>query len=211
MHNLETILAAAGRRPLSTEEATCLLNTDTADGLEAVFKAARDVRRVHFGDKVFLYGFLYISTHCRNDCRFCFFRKSNTQSRRYRKKLPEILQAASSLADSGVHLIDLTMGEDPVYVNNGARGYEKLESLVASIRETTGLPIMISPGLVPDDILGRLAKAGVDWYACYQETHRQGLFQHLRPAQSYGARLMAKRTAHRRGMLIEEGLRRGVG
>ena len=80
-----------------------------------------------------------------------------------------------------------------------------------SVREATGLPIMASPGLVPEDMLARLADEGVSWYACYQETHNRELFKQLRPGQSYDERLKSKKNAHSLGMLIEEGLLGGIG
>ena len=41
--------------------------------------------RRHSGDAVFLYGFVYFSTYCRNECAFCFYRADNDESPRYRK------------------------------------------------------------------------------------------------------------------------------
>jgi methylornithine synthase len=60
-------------------------------------------------------------------------------------------------------------------------------------------------------VLEALAKAGADWYACYQETHNEILFERLRPGQDYRARLDAKIAAHNHGLLIEEGILVGVG
>jgi methylornithine synthase len=209
---LETILNKAYQgRTLSKGEITFLLGLNDESQIGSLFQTARDLRRIHFGDKVFLYGFLYISTYCRNDCNFCFFRRSNTACRRYRKEAPEIVDAACRLATSGVHLIDLTMGEDLQYFDSGAIGFEKLVELVTSVKEATGLPIMVSPGVVPDSILSKLAEAGATWYACYQETHQRALFNQLRPGQSYDARMDNKRLAHSLGLLIEEGVLSGVG
>jgi methylornithine synthase len=196
---------------LPRREITLLLTLREEDQIEAVFKAARDLRRAYFGERVFLYGFLYFSTYCRNDCSFCSFRHSNKECRRYRKEEPEILEAACQLAASGVHLIDLTMGEDPEYFCNGRSGFDKLVRLVESVGKATGLPAMISPGVVPDDVLGELARVGATWYACYQETHRRALFNQLRPGQSYEARLKKKILARKLGLLIEEGLLTGAG
>ena len=50
-----------------------------------VFAAAREARAAHFGDGVFLYGFVYFSTYCRNECAFCYYRADNALSPRYRK------------------------------------------------------------------------------------------------------------------------------
>jgi methylornithine synthase len=115
------------------------------------------------------------------------------------------------LADSGVHLIDLTMGEDPALYKNDGAGFDQLNELVESIQQTTGLPVMISPGAIPADILNGLSKSGATWYACYQETHRRELFSRLRPGQDFGLRMNTKRRAHKLGLLIEEGLLCGVG
>lgn len=70
---------------------------------------------------------------------------------------------------------------------------------------------MVSPGVVPDEVLYKLAAAGASWYACYQETHNPVLFGTLRPGQSYAARLEKKHLARQLGLLTEEGLLCGVG
>jgi methylornithine synthase len=196
---------------LSKSDITFLLSLKDNEQIDRFFQAACDLRRKHFGNEIFLYGFIYTSTYCRNDCRFCFFRRSNPESRRYRKATPEIVATARRLADSGVHLIDLTMGEDPALFNNSGAGFDRLIDLVESVRKATGLPIMVSPGVIPENIIGRLSESGACWYACYQETHHRRLFNQLRPGQDYDLRLEVKRKAHNRGMLIEEGLLCGVG
>ena len=70
---------------------------------------------------------------------------------------------------------------------------------------------MVSPGVVPADVLQQLAAAGAVWYACYQETHSPALFKQLRPDQDYQARMQSKVDAHHFGLLVEEGLLCGVG
>ncbi len=196
-------------QPLGQAELAFLLGLEEEGPREEVYRAARELRRRLFGDRVFLYGFLYASTWCRNDCAFCQYRRSNRAARRYRKEAGAVLEAADRLADSGVHLIDLTMGEDPYY--RGGGDFEPLAGLVAEVRRRTGLPLMVSPGLASAPALQRLARAGADWYACYQETHRPGRFARLRPGQSYEERLAAKRAARRAGLLVEEGVLCGTG
>jgi methylornithine synthase len=70
---------------------------------------------------------------------------------------------------------------------------------------------MISPGVVPGQVLERLAKAGAGWYACYQETHNRELFKKLRPGQDFDARLNSKKLARQYGLFVEEGILVGVG
>lgn len=157
--------------PLSSLELQFLLSRSKPDELNQVFKLARSLRNRYFENKVFLYSFIYFSTWCRNNCTFCYYRKSNRYPTRYRKTESEVLEAAISAAESGVHLIDLTLGEDPYYYKR--YGFSSLVDLVKKVKMNTGLPIMISPGVVPAQVLNELSLAGADWYACYQETHNK--------------------------------------
>ena len=178
-------------------------------GAETVFAAAREARRRVSGDRVFLYGFIYFSTYCRNACAFCFYRADNLESPRYRKSLDEVVAICNDLADSGVVLLDLTMGEDPLIHNEpGCRG---LLDLVTAVRDGSGLPVMVSPGVVPDDVLAGLAERGADWYALYQETHTPALYESLRVGQPFEERVHAREAARAAGMLVEDGMLTGIG
>ncbi len=131
-------------------------------------------------------------------------------ARRYRKTESEIIEAALRLVESGVHLIDLTMGEDPFYCQTDD-GYAALQELLCRVKRETGLPVMVSPGIAPHSLLAAFARDGIDWYACYQETHNRELFADLRPEQDYETRISSKYFARKAGLLIEEGILTGVG
>lgn len=195
------------REKLSDQEIACLLDAGQPKEEEQIFEAARLMREQVFGKEVFLYGFVYFSTYCRNNCSFCYYRRDNRIPLRYRKTKEEIVETAVSLKESGVHLIDLTTGEDPYYV----LAPERLAEIVAAVKQATGLGVMVSPGLLDESGLKQIAAAGADWYALYQETHNQELFERLRLEQSYVQRMQAKEMAKKEGLLLEEGLLVGVG
>ena len=221
--------ALAGE-PLAGAEVATLLATHEPAAAAELFAAASEVRRRHFGDAVFLYGFVYFSTFCRNDCTFCLYRASNPNGPRYRKSLDEVVTVSVGLAESGVHLIDLTMGEDPLYGAGAGDGFDAgdapdgpgghapdgrefdaLVALVAAVRAATGLPVMVSPGVVPARGLAALAATGAEWYACYQETHARTLYESLRTGQDFDERARARLEAAALGMLVEDGALLGVG
>ena len=177
---------------LDSVEIYSLLSLRRSDQISRLFRAARQLRDRYFGPHVFLYGFVYFSTYCRNNCRFCHYRKSNQRLSRYRKSASEVIDAAGRIADAGAHLIDLTMGEDPAYLQQGADGFEKLVTLVKRVKMRTGRPVMVSAGVISENEMKRLSAAGADWYACYQETHNRSLFRKLRPGQDYDTRWQAK-------------------
>lgn len=204
---------------LGRDEIKFLLGLSDPDQIKQLFKTARQVREAHFGNQVFLYGFLYFSTYCRNACSFCQYRKSNTDLPRYRKTPNQILAAAMEMADTGVHLIDLTMGEDPQFYrpdamessNPSGTGFEQIVKIVQIIQKQTRTPVMISAGTLPKKVLSNLSDAGASWYACYQETHSPDLYKQLRPGQDFEKRLRQKAVAKNLGMLVEEGILTGVG
>ena len=209
--SLDSILKKAlQEEPLARQEVLHLLAPKEQEEQERVYEVARKLRDRYFSTKIFLYGFVYFSTWCRNHCAFCFYRAPNTLCERYRKTDEEILDTALRLAESGVHLLDLTMGEDPVYYNAG-EGFDRLFGMVRRVKEETRLPMMVSWGVIPESVLERLPEAGADWFACYQETHNPELFRKLRLNQDYQRRLEVKIKAKKFGMLIEEGILSGVG
>ena len=209
---LKSVLEKAEQRvPLSGSEMKWILGLSEPEEVQEVFRAARKLRERHFGNRVFLYGFLYFSTHCRNSCEFCLYRKNNSAAIRYRKSPAQIIESSHRLAELGIHLIDLTMGEDPEIFHAGDRGFELLLQTIRSVKQNTNLPTMVSAGVLPEAVLGELSEAGATWYACYQETHNRDLYHRLRTRQDYDTRINSKRMAKERGLLIEEGLLVGVG
>lgn len=195
---------------LTKKDIIALLQLGQKDRIHRLFESARQLRQQHFGCHIRLYGFLYTSTYCRNNCNFCYYRAGNRQSPRYRKTEDEIIAAAVKLAESGVHLIDLTMGEDPQFFDD-ENNFQPLLHLVEKVKQATGLPVMVSPGVAPENVLNALKQAGADWFACYQETHNRDLFKKLRPGQDYDRRLRVKHTARKQGLKIEEGILVGIG
>lgn len=192
---------------LSRDEIISILNDRDPNKLEKLFQRAQKVRSEVFGNKIFMYGFVYFSTWCRNDCNFCYYRKSNSIER-YRKDTDEIFSIAKELKESGVNLIDLTMGEDMVYHNED---FQSVLQLTKKIKEELNIPVMISPGVISHKLIDEFAALNTDWYALYQETHNKKIFEKLRINQSYDERMDAKAYAKKQGMFIEEGLLAGVG
>lgn len=192
---------------LTKHEMAQILHSQDGDLAGALFRAAREVRQQVQGNVIFAYGFVFFSTYCRNNCNFCFFRKDNAIDR-YRKSEEDVLKLSKQLVDSGVNLIDLTMGEDTRF---HADRFETVIRIVRTLKRDYGTSVMISPGVVGSDVIDRLAEAGTDFFALYQETHNRALFQTLRVGQDYDERMQAKRYAKQRGMRIEEGILIGVG
>lgn len=204
----EGILERASEgRGIGRDDVETLLSITSEDDMNALFETASIVKNKYFGNKVFLYGFVYFSTYCRNNCSFCYYRRSHN-TERYRKSLEEVVALSCGLRDSGVNLVDLTMGEDPMMYQNG---YEHLRGIVEAVDSAVDIPIMVSPGALSKDAFPLLRDAGADWFACYQETHNRRLFGDLRIEQDYDHRRNQREWAKNNGMLTEDGIMVGIG
>ena len=203
----DIINKARAGNTLNKEDVLTLLSAREGEETKALYAAAKQTREERYGNIIFLYGFVYFSTWCRNNCNFCYYRRDNT-IKRYRKDRTEILDIATELWKSGVILLDLTMGEDMAYHKEDFRS---IFEMIEEIKSITQLPVMISPGVVDHSYIDKFSDLGVEWYALYQETHNRELFARLRIDQDYDERMKAKLYAKAKGMCIEEGIMTGIG
>lgn len=195
-----------GQTP-TVDETEKVLSFNDPDFNSELYAAASRVRDREFGKSIFMYGFVYFSTYCKNNCNFCYFRRSNDIDR-YRKSRDEVLKISEGLEKAGINLVDLTMGEDPALYADSYRG---IVDLVQSVRDTVDTGIMISPGAVSKETMPRLRKAGADILAVYQETANRRLFSELRVEQDYDFRMNQRIWAREAGMLTEDGMLVGIG
>lgn len=198
--------AASGE--VTADDVADILAITDGKQLDELFVEARAVKEKVFGNKIFTYGFVYFSTHCRNNCSFCYYRRSNDGLERYRKSVEEVVQLAGSLKDAGINLADLTMGEDPMLYKDD---YRLLIETISSVHDDVGISIMASPGFLPREVLPRIREAGADWHACYQETYNRDLFGRMRLEQGFDDRRNQKIWAHEAGLLCEDGMMVGLG
>ncbi len=191
---------------LSDDNLRALLSLESKDDLEKLYYVARKVRNHYFGNRVFLNCFIYFTTHCKNQCAFCYYNCKN-EINRYRLTKDEIKEICKALKGAGFHMIDLTMGEDPYYYEDPGRFVE----LVQMVKEELRLPIMISPGVMDNTTLLKAREKGANFLALYQETYDLDLYQRLRVGQSFEGRVNARRFAKEQGYCIEDGILTGVG
>jgi methylornithine synthase len=193
-------------RKLSDDDLRKLLSIHKNDELEKLYSVSRKIRDHFFGNRVFLYSFVYFSTYCKNKCTFCYYRQSNNIER-YRLDTEDIRKICKDLKNESIHMIDLTMGEDPYFHEKPERFVE----LVKLVKEETKLPIMISPGVMDHDVLKQLHENGADFLALYQETHDKDLYRKLRVGQSFQKRMDARSFAKNAGYCVEDGILTGIG
>ena len=97
------------------EYLTLIRNRDSIK--EYTAKRACEVRRKHYGDRVFIRGLIEFTNYCRNDCFYCGIRAGNRNADRYRLSPEEILSCADAGYELGFRTFVLQGGEDPWFTD----------------------------------------------------------------------------------------------
>ncbi len=153
------------------------LLTQLDDGeRESLALLARKVAQRHFGKGVYVRALIEISSYCRNNCRYCGLRCSNSLAQRYRLGKEQILECCREAAALGFNTFVLQGGEDP------QQSDEWLADVVAAIRaEFPDKAITLSVGERSTGGYTMLRSAGADRYLLRHETANEEHYSFLHP------------------------------
>lgn len=144
----------------------------------ALFEAADQVRREHYGTDVFLRGLIEFTNYCKNDCYYCGIRRSNRCAERYRLTPEQILSCCENGYAMGFRTFVLQGGEDPRNTD------EAICSLVDQIK--TRYPdcaVTLSIGEKPRSSYQAYFDAGADRYLLRHETATDAHYRRLHPEE----------------------------
>ena len=161
--------AAPAGEPLSVEE---------AEAVRAVlFERARAKAQEHFGTKIYIRGLIEISNICRQNCRYCGIRFSNTEAQRYRLSPEDILECCEHGYALGFRTFVLQGGEDVWFTD------ERLAGIVGGIKASwPDCAVTLSVGERPLESYRLLRRAGADRFLLRHETADPAHYALLHPA-----------------------------
>ena len=143
-----------------------------------LYAAARRVREHHYGKDVYLRGLIEFTNYCKNDCRYCGIRRSNTRAERYRLTEEQILRCCSQGYSLGFRTFVLQGGEDLSFTD------DKICDIVSRIREKfPDCAITLSIGEKSRESYEAYKKAGADRYLLRQETSDPDHYRYLHPEE----------------------------
>ena len=93
-----------------------------------LFSKADEVRKLYYGNDVYIRGLIEISSFCKNNCFYCGIRAGNMNAERYRLSNEEIIQCCIKGYDMGIRTFVLQGGEDSAFTD------EIICSLVSDIK-----------------------------------------------------------------------------
>jgi 2-iminoacetate synthase len=176
----DIIAKSMAKQPLSVEETAALLAADEPDQLEAIFDAARQLKRDVYGNRIVLFAPVYIGNNCTNDCLYCAFRRSNKTEIRRTLDEDEIRQQVLALENKGHKRLILVFGEHPHY---DARYMAECVQHVYATTTARGAIRRVNLNAAPLDHDGyRIVKAaGIGTYQIFQETYHHETYRNVHP------------------------------
>ena len=176
----EIIAKSLDKQPLNVEETAALLAAGD-ELVEEIFDAARQLKRKVYGNRIVLFAPLYVGNQCVNDCRYCAFRRSNTDAIRRTLSSDELRRQVEALENAGHKRLILVFGEHPDY---DADFIADTVRQVYSIKVGHGSIRRVNINAAPMDYDGyrKVKDAGIGTYQIFQETYHHATYAKMHPA-----------------------------
>ena len=168
----EDIIKALKSDVCTPKDFAAYLSPAAAPYLEDMAKKARDEKRKHFGDNVYLFTPLYIANYCENYCIYCGFNCYN-KIRRAKLDMDGIEREMKAISETGLEEILILTGEsrkmsDVKYIGEACKLARKYFKMVG---------IEVYP--MNSDEYAYLHKCGVDYVTVFQETYDSDVYETL--------------------------------
>lgn len=168
----EDVIRALKSDVCTPEDFAAYLSPAAAPYLEEMAKKARDEKRKHFGDNVYLFTPLYIANYCENYCIYCGFNCYN-KIRRAKLDMDGIEREMKAISETGLEEILILTGEsrkmsDVKYIGEACKLARKYFKMVG---------IEVYP--MNSDEYAYLHKCGVDYVTVFQETYDSDVYETL--------------------------------
>ncbi len=159
---------------LDDQDVAILLANEDRDLDEEIFHAARVVKETIYGNRLVLFAPLYITNKCRNDCRYCAFRASNTDLVRRDLTQDEIAREAAAIIDEGHKRILLVAGESYPAGEGLDYVYQAIETIYG-VKSGKGEIRRLNVNVAALDVehYRRLHECRIGTYQLFQETYHR--------------------------------------
>lgn len=164
------------KNQLSKEEYIFLLTHMTDEMKEKLKADAVRLRRLHYGDNVYIRGLIEFTNYCKNNCYYCGIRAGNRRVERYRLTEEEILSCCENGLNLGIRTFVLQGGEDVYFTD------DRMVTIVKKIKERyPQCAITLSIGERSMESYKKLKQAGVDRFLLRHETAKEEHYKQLHP------------------------------
>lgn len=174
---------------LDPEETAILLSVTDRDLLDEMFRAAAEVKRRVYDNRVVFFAPLYCSNLCVNNCLYCGFREANSLEKRKILEQESIKEETISVLKEGHKRLILVFGEhqssDIDYMESCLRSVYSVEGVAPNSGRPTNIR-RANINAAPMDIakLKRLKEVGIGTYQVFQESYHHKTYSEVHPKKT---------------------------
>lgn len=166
------------KRDISIKTLDFLLSTEDEEVITYLRDSAREAADKIYGKQVFIRGLIEFTNYCKNDCKYCGIRRSNSRADRYRLTEEEILSCCENGYGLGFRTFVLQGGEDMYFTD------EKICHLLKSIKEKyPDCALTLSIGEKSKESYQAYFDAGAERYLLRHETADEMHYNRLHPPE----------------------------
>lgn len=182
----QIIEKALSVKTLAPEETAALLNVTSEKMWDKIFKAALELKKKVYDNRIVFFAPLYCSNLCVNNCEYCGFREKNCKEKRAILTPEEIKRETKSVLNEGHKRLILVFGEHPKsdidYMEEAIKSvYEVHEKAPKSGKETNIRRVNINAAPMSIEKLRRLKEAGIGTFQVFQETYHKETYARVHP------------------------------
>ncbi len=174
---IDDILAKAREgRGLDLAEVAALLGPMPEERLDALYRAALDLKEAVYGKRMVLFAPLYVTNECGNRCAYCAFSAANRELERRSLVMEDLAAEVALIQRMGHKRIMAVYGEHQRW---DARAIaESVAAIYAVKTPPSGRIRRVNINCAPLDTEGFriLKQAGIGTYQCFQETYHRATY-----------------------------------
>ncbi len=171
---------------LTPAETAALLNVESPQLLAEMEEAAAAVKQKVYDNRIVTFAPLYLNNQCVNNCKYCGFRRENTEIDRRILSAEEIKEETVVLAgEIGHKRLIVVYGEAPVSdVDYMVESIESIYDVEVETKNGVGAIRRVNVNAPPLQVgeLEKLRDVGLGTYQVFQETYHHQTYDRVHPA-----------------------------
>ncbi|PLX12152.1 MAG: [FeFe] hydrogenase H-cluster radical SAM maturase HydG, partial [Marinilabiliales bacterium] len=173
----EIIEKSLNKNRLNMEEVATLVQANDPKHIKMIKDAAKQLKEKVYGKRIVLFAPLYVGNLCMNNCEYCGFKSSNTDTVRKTLTKDELIRSVEALEENGHKRLILVYGEhkkySPEYISETVKTVYGVKTKNGEIRR-------LNINAAPLSIEGfrTVKEAGIGTYQVFQETYHPEAYKY---------------------------------
>ena len=198
----EIVAKSLNKERLNLEEVATLIKADKPGQIELIKNGARQLKERVYGKRIVLFAPLYVGNLCQNNCEYCGFKATNSETVRKTLDKAELINNVEALEKNGQKRLILVYGEHPKYTPDYIADNVKT---VYGVKTGNGEIRRVNINAAPLSIEGfkTVKDAGIGTYQVFQETYEPEAYRRYHKGgrkSAYDNRLVALDRAQEAGL-----------